>query len=93
MANNKLRRRRGCEISDKRAAKDGKPTEAFCNVGYVDESKGTFIETGRKEVVINPQTGSVINTISIHGETPEDINELNSMSRSVFTQKLRSPTQ
>jgi len=85
----KLRKIVGCEILDKRAAKDGKPTEAICNIGYRDDTKGTFIETGRKEVVINPQTGSIINTISIRGETAEDINLLNSMSRSVFAQKLK----
>lgn len=89
----KLRKRVGCEIVDKRAAKEGKPTEAVCNIGYVDEEKGTFIETGRKEVIINPQTGSIINTISIRGETAEDINLLNSMSRSVFAQKLKSSVE
>jgi len=85
----RLRKRLGCEIKDKRAAKEGKPTEAYCNIGYVDEEKGNFIETGRKEVVINPQTGSVINTLSIRGETAEDIELLNKMSKAVFAHKLK----
>jgi len=89
----RLRKRFSCEIKDKRAAKEGKPTEAYCNVGYVDEEKGNFIETGRKEVIINPQTGSVINTVSIRGETAEDIELLNSMSRSVFAHKLKEATE
>jgi len=89
----KLRKRVGCEIRDKRAAKEGKPTEAVCTIGFLDEEKGTFIETGRKEVIINPQTGSTINTLSIRGETAEDINLLNSMSRAVFAQKLKDASE
>ena len=85
----KLRKRVGCEITDKRAAKEGKPTSAYCNIGYTDDEKGTFIETGRKDVVINPQTGSIINTVGIWGESAEDIELLNKMSRSVFAHKIR----
>ena len=88
----KLRKRVGCEISDKRAAKEGKPAEAFCFIGYHDEDKDRFIETGRKEVVINPQTGDIINTLRIHGETAEDIEELNKMSKSVFVHKVKEIT-
>jgi len=85
----KLRKRIGCEIIDKRAAREGKPTSAYCNIGYRDEEKDTFIETGRKEVIINPQTGSIINTTKIEGETAEDIELLNRMSKSVFAHKVK----
>ena len=85
----KLRKRIGCEITDTRAAKEGKPTSAYCNIGYRDDEKGTFIETGRKEVIINPQTGNIINTLKIEGETAEDIELLNKMSKSVFAHKIK----
>lgn len=85
----KLRKVFSCEITDKRAAKEGKPTEAFCNIGYRDDENGNFIETGRKDVLVNPQTGSIMNTLSIRGETPEDIEQLNKMSRSAFAHKIK----
>lgn len=81
------RKRMECKV-DEEQVKQNQPSSAYCRIGFRDPKDNSFVETARKDMVINPNSGQVLNTLSITGESPKDIESLNQITGATFVQQL-----